>query len=100
MALHICYSNKYQLNFLSQLLDEIERGSHELKEELILCLMALVKDRNSEECEIAYKNIYKKCLQTIPGTILLQLLFKLKISNTSYIGISSPLTYIMRRVHR
>lgn len=28
---------------------KIERGSHELKEELILCLMALVKDRNSEE---------------------------------------------------
>ena len=29
---------------------KIEHGSHELKEELILCLMALVKDRNSEEC--------------------------------------------------
>ena len=24
--------------------------SHELKEELLLCLMALVKDRSSEEC--------------------------------------------------
>ena len=29
---------------------KIERESHELKEELILCLMALVKDRSSEEC--------------------------------------------------
>ena len=29
---------------------KLERESHELKEELILCLMALVKDRNSEEC--------------------------------------------------
>lgn len=29
---------------------KIQHGSHELKEELILCLMALVKDRDSEEC--------------------------------------------------
>ena len=29
---------------------ECARASHELKEELILYLMALVKDRNSEEC--------------------------------------------------
>lgn len=29
---------------------KIERGSYELKDELVLCLMALVKDRSSEEC--------------------------------------------------
>lgn len=29
---------------------KIERGSHEFREELVLCLMALVKDRTSEEC--------------------------------------------------
>ena len=29
---------------------KIKRESHELKEELLLCLMALVKDKSSEEC--------------------------------------------------
>ena len=29
--------------------ENLEKGHHELKEELILCLMALTKDRNSEE---------------------------------------------------
>ena len=29
---------------------KIECGSHKLKEELVLCLVALVKDRSSEEC--------------------------------------------------
>ena len=34
-----------------QLRKKIERGSHELKEGLVLYLMALVKDRSSEECD-------------------------------------------------
>ena len=43
----LCYAAGYVCRHLRK---KIERGSHELKEELILCLTALVKDRNSEEC--------------------------------------------------